>query len=189
MPLPANLQQAVFSSLSSDEVPSPSTDANVPRPSVEPTPAEGGVSSPSVAGSAAPTMTGKGVSPAAVKPASPRQQANAAPKAPEYNAYASPYHLLKKPVSSYVHASRLHRQLIPSITPIGIDPQAIADSRERKINECIQNRINQLEKLSGTMMEKLAEQAGRDAASTPLKTLIELKSLKLLGRQKKVSCM
>lgn len=195
MPLPANLQQAVFSSLSAEEISSPSTDANVPRPSIEPAAAaaaaaaaDGGVVPSPSSGSAVPNAATKGPSPAsAAKIASPRQQPTAISKTPEYNAYASPYHLLKKPVSSYVHASRLHRQLIPSITPIGIDPQSITDNRERKINECILDRINQLEKLSGAMVEKLAKRGG-GVALTPLKSLIELKSLKLLGRQKKVCC-
>lgn len=109
---------------------------------------------------------------------------------PEYNAYASPYNMLKKPITSYAHASRQHRQLIPSITPVGVDSQKLAEERERRISEHIQDRIHELEKISGSMMEKLKEQDVNvnksSASSTPLRSLIELKSLKLLDKQKKV---
>lgn len=110
--------------------------------------------------------------------------------APEYNAYASPYNMLKKPITSYAHASRQHRQLIPSITPVGVDSQKLSEERERRINEHIQDRIHELEKLSGSMIEKLKEQDinvnKSSASSTPLRSLIELKSLKLLDKQRKV---
>ncbi|CDS03051.1 hypothetical protein LRAMOSA00453 [Lichtheimia ramosa] len=109
---------------------------------------------------------------------------------PEYNAYASPYNMLKKPITSYAHASRQHRQLIPSITPVGVDSQKLAEERERRISEHIQDRIHELEKISGSMMEKLKEQDVNvnksSASSTPLRSLIELKSLKLLDKQKKL---
>ncbi|KAG2230551.1 hypothetical protein INT48_009891 [Thamnidium elegans] len=93
-----------------------------------------------------------------------------------YNAYASPYDLLKKPVSSFTHASRQQRLLIPSITPSGADPYTIISERERRILGRIQYRINQLEKLPSNLNQQ----------NVKLKAIVELKSLRLLGKQRQM---
>ncbi|KAI7852974.1 SNF2 family N-terminal domain-containing protein [Circinella umbellata] len=111
------------------------------------------------------------------------------PTKPKYNAYASPYKMMKKPISSYAHASRQHRQLIPSITPIGIDNYQLAYEREQRIHQQIELRVNQLEKSSHSMMEKLSSPSTTikdEKKRTPLKVLIELKGLKLLNKQKQM---
>ncbi|KAG1457849.1 hypothetical protein G6F56_006523 [Rhizopus delemar] len=53
-------------------------------------------------------------------------------KQTEYTAYASPYDLLRKPISTLTHASRQQRLLIPSLTPQGIDPQRILNERDQR---------------------------------------------------------
>ena len=110
----------------------------------------------------------------------------------QYNAYASPYNLLKKPISSYAHASRQQRLLIPSITPTGMDPHSIITERERRIRTRIQYRITELEKMPSNLMMNLPNTLAvakqqQSPSSTKLKAVIELKALRLLNRQKRVS--
>ncbi|KAI8883082.1 hypothetical protein K501DRAFT_250303 [Backusella circina FSU 941] len=93
-------------------------------------------------------------------------------KIAEYNAYASPYHLLKKPIASFAHASRQQRLLVPSITTQGIDPVALVTERERRILGRIQYRIGELEK--------------KHNSSKNVKAAVELKALKLLNKQRQL---
>ncbi|KAI9497938.1 SNF2 family N-terminal domain-containing protein [Zychaea mexicana] len=133
--------------------------------------------------------------PAAAIPPPPLPTTTITTKA-EYNAYASPYSMMKKPISSYAHASRQHRQLIPSITPCGMDSYEFAEGRERLIDTRIKARMNQLGKLSGSMMDKLSGSYSPSTTTTTttdatrrrtsLQTLIELKSLRLLSKQKQM---
>jgi ATP-dependent helicase STH1/SNF2 len=95
----------------------------------------------------------------------------------EYNAYASPFDLLKKPITSFAHASRQQRLLVPSITPQGVDPLSIMSERERRILGRIQYRIGELEKLPSNLNEN---------GSIKLKAIVELKALRLLGKQKQL---
>lgn len=108
----------------------------------------------------------------------------------EYNAYASPYDLLKKPITSFAHASRQQRLLIPSIIPSGIDPYSVISERERRILGRIQYRISELEKLpsnlndtTNTMQQDLRHPSN---GSIKLKAIVELKALRLLGKQKQL---
>ncbi|KAF7731676.1 hypothetical protein EC973_008847 [Apophysomyces ossiformis] len=183
MPLPAHLQQAV---LSPTPVESPalkemspmttqrSQDGNSLRNSI-----------PAINSPTTPTSS------AIVKTTPPASSASPQPKAPQYNAYASPYNLLKKPISSYAHASRQQRLLIPSITPIGIDIQAVKSERERRINEAVQNRISEIKSRVGDVDSRISQleteiKSGTISSNGKLKAIIELKALKLLGKQAKL---
>lgn len=219
MPLPQHIQQAVLQPFPTTDDSSATTPLNMSVPVVgagaerttDPATSltgaaaaaavSNGIASPAGAGStaansskqpsvtASPQQTLQQVVPQTT-PSSSAQVPLPGQPAPDYNAYASPYNMLKKPITSYAHASRQHRQLIPSITPVGVDSQKLSEERERRINEHIQDRIHELEKLSGSMIEKLKEQdinvKKSSASSTPLRSLIELKSLKLLDKQRKV---
>jgi hypothetical protein len=67
------------------------------------------------------------------------------------------------------------RALIPSLMPHGLDPIALARERERRIQARIDRRIMELESLPATLPDHLKKKA-----------MIELKSLKLLNKQRKV---
>lgn len=175
MPLPPNLQQVVLAPMNGDE-----TNWNEGNQKL----AEGsGNSVASPSGS----VQARRSSPAVARSASP-QQAQPVPKEPEYNAYASPYNMLKKPITSYAHASRQHRQLMPSITPVGVDSQAVSEERERRITSSIEERIQELENVSDEALRELmsSDNSGKESVDSSIKTLIELKSLKLRDKQKKV---
>ncbi|GAN06985.1 chromatin structure-remodeling complex subunit snf2 [Mucor ambiguus] len=53
--------------------------------------------------------------------------------AKQFDAYLPPAALLESPITSYVHASRHQRRLIPSLLPIGVDPQVIRSDREKRM--------------------------------------------------------
>ncbi|KAI8851348.1 SNF2 family N-terminal domain-containing protein [Chytridium lagenaria] len=79
------------------------------------------------------------------------------------------------------HALFNPKILIPSVMPPGIDPYELSEERERRIQFRVFNRIYEL--------ENILTQEGKDILLPPngsneIKQLIELKSLKLLDRQK-----
>ncbi|KAI9487898.1 MAG: SNF2 family N-terminal domain-containing protein [Benjaminiella poitrasii] len=108
----------------------------------------------------------------------------------EYNAYASPYDLLKKPINAFTHASRQQRLLIPSITPAGVDPCSIISERKKRMLNRIQYRIQELENLPSNLNDsaQLLEQELRQkkTGTVKLKAIIELKALRLLNKQKQL---
>lgn len=178
MPLPANLQQAVLSPVSStaDASASPSDMTNGLNESAATAAAEVGLNPATLA------------TPTSVTDTQAEKQADT--KKVEYTAYASPYDLLKKPISSFAHASRQQRLLIPSVTPQGLDPLSIISERERRILARIQYRVRELEKLPSNLndhMNELEQQVLQTApTSVKLKAIVELKALRLLNKQKQL---
>ncbi|KAI7907267.1 SNF2 family N-terminal domain-containing protein [Cokeromyces recurvatus] len=107
----------------------------------------------------------------------------------EYNAYASPYDLLKKPINAFTHASRQQHLLIPSITPIGLDPCSIISERKRRMLNRIQHRIQELENLPSNLndsVNRLEEEIRKPTGTIKLKAIIELKALRLLNKQRQL---
>lgn len=159
--LPANLQQAVLS---------PAMDSSSqPSAPVQPSPVTAAVTTTT------PTTTTSVPTPPV------HVEEMVVPKV-DYNAYTSPYDLLKKPISSVVHASRQQRVMIPSITPPGCDPYTVLSERERRILGRIQYRISELEKLPSNLNDQVRYGNG----SIKLKAVVELKALRLLGKQKQL---
>ncbi|KAI7865257.1 SNF2 family N-terminal domain-containing protein [Spinellus fusiger] len=169
LPLPPSLQQAVLSPASIDNVPKELTALQRSQDiSIQ--------ASPVILESPALSSTLK----SAPSPA----------KKLEYNAYASPYNLLKKPIPSYAHASRQQRLLIPSITPVGMDGQLLVEERELTVKKRIQYQIDFLENKLGPVqkrIETLTREIQSSRAQRPnLKAMIELKALKLAEKQRKL---
>ncbi|TPX66244.1 hypothetical protein SpCBS45565_g04602 [Spizellomyces sp. 'palustris'] len=87
---------------------------------------------------------------------------------------SNPYSLLPKKIS----VADLHqRVVIPSGTPSGIDAYALMQEREKQIQARVQYRISELENLPSNLSND---------TGAKLKALIELKSLKLLDKQKRL---
>ncbi|GAA5901825.1 hypothetical protein JCM8208_003598 [Rhodotorula glutinis] len=112
-----------------------------------------------------------------------------------YNAFLTPRDIL-----TAFHGTTSRRPLlIPNLLPAGLDPQAVIDERNRFIDARIQQRRRELEELpanlSQTDLSSLAR-GGADAevdpssssssslASQKVRALVELKSLRLLERQR-----
>ncbi|KAF9351838.1 hypothetical protein BGX26_010223 [Mortierella sp. AD094] len=116
------------------------------------------------------------------------------PTASDYNAYTSPFSYLQKILPSAAHASRQQRLLIPSISPVGIDPYALAQERDNRLKSRVKYRIEELDSLPSNIASEaldpsggLLDQENKAPPSGPkLKALIELKALRLLERQKKL---
>lgn len=98
--------------------------------------------------------------------------------------FLSPYKILNDP------RSRSSKVLLPSITPRGLDPQTIAREREDRLKSRISNRIKELEKIPNTLANQTLSynltSSEETEYSSKLKVIIELKSLRLLGLQKKL---
>ncbi|KAG0180872.1 hypothetical protein DFQ28_000473 [Apophysomyces sp. BC1034] len=100
----------------------------------------------------------------------------------------------KKAVLPQTHSTSQHHMLTPSMTPVGVDPHMIITERERRLQARIQYRIAELEKLPsnlsnateshiGALEEEIASSAG---PNVKLKAILELKSLRLLTKQKRL---
>lgn len=189
LPLPPNLQQAVLASPNAENL-------TVSRDMA-------GAASVKLPEASQPQQTPKlSDTPPSASSASiqgePVLSAGGAPPTPsQFNAYVSPYSLLKSPISSYAHASRQQRLLIPALTPIGIDSEELIIERERRVKARVQYRIQELESLpnnlSNDLPDKMAaleediKEAGKNGSSVKLRAIIELKALRLLEKQKKVN--
>ncbi|CAG8532382.1 10592_t:CDS:2 [Ambispora leptoticha] len=106
-----------------------------------------------------------------------------------YNAYTDPYTYLKNLNNvAQGNFSRQQRMLVPSITPVGLDPHAIAQERENIINARMEARRKELEKLPSNLANDTLKygSSNKDYSSTKLKALIELKSLRLVDLQRRV---
>jgi ATP-dependent helicase STH1/SNF2 len=182
--LPPNLQQAVLSpnsALAMDNAPMMGQPQQVTPPVIP------SLSSP--ANTSVPASTTPATNAAIQNTQSAPVEVESNVKKIEYNAYASPYDLLKKPITSFAHASRQQRLLIPSIIPPGIDPYSIISERERRILGRIQYRITELEKLPSNLNDTtnaLEHDLRQSNGSIKLKAIVELKALRLLGKQKQL---
>ncbi|KAJ7139490.1 SNF2-family ATP dependent chromatin remodeling factor snf21 [Mycena epipterygia] len=131
-----------------------------------------------------------------------------------YNAYKHPFTHLKRPtdVDPKLFATRLQRLMIPTIMPTGLDARQIIEERDRFIEARMQQRIRELEALPSTMgdggfdtgldpqdivkgeKENSSVIPKPDPAALPtlisntshgkIRALIELKSLRLLDKQR-----
>ncbi|KAI0079061.1 hypothetical protein K474DRAFT_1659535 [Panus rudis PR-1116 ss-1] len=126
-----------------------------------------------------------------------------------YNAYLHPFTHLKRDPSkdAPLSNSRLQRLLVPSIMPSGLDPHQIIAERNRYVDARIEQRIRELESMSATMGDGGLEHPfdGIDGAKEEkenmddllkslvhpsptahgkLRALIELKSLRVLDKQR-----
>ncbi|ORX58680.1 hypothetical protein DM01DRAFT_1361823 [Hesseltinella vesiculosa] len=164
MPAPLTPTTPSSAPLASATVTTPSSNTNPAAVPSTPS-AQSTVTSPVVM----PLKSNVGSSPAAVTPPPPPVPEKA------YTAYASPYHLLKKPISSYAHASRQQHMLIPSITPVSLDPQSFTVEKENRLQARIASRQTVLER----QLKSLAKH-------DQLKPMIEFKALRLLEKQQKL---
>jgi ATP-dependent helicase STH1/SNF2 len=129
-----------------------------------------------------------------------------------YNAYLHPFTHLKRldGETSSSYATRLQRLLVPSIMPSGLDPYQALAERARFIDARIQQRIRELESLPSTIGDGGLEPPLDDSANEQqdekddglklsgalvhppatahgkLRALIELKSLKVLRKQREL---
>ncbi|KAJ3386117.1 hypothetical protein HDU92_002677 [Lobulomyces angularis] len=110
---------------------------------------------------------------------------------PDYSSISNPYNLLPKPVYADTLSLRQQRLLVPAVTPTGLDPMLLLKQREKVVSARIQFRIEELSSFTSNLPndaenERLFSQSDSLNPSIKLKALIELKSLRLLDKQKKL---
>ena len=134
-----------------------------------------------------------------------------------YNAFVHPFsHLKRDPsVDPSLFATRLQRLLIPSIMPAGLDLQQVIAERNRFVDARIEQRIRELEDMPALMGEgglepvvngddENAMKEEKENSTAPdlkalihpppnmhgkLRAVIELKSLRLLDKQRQMRAM
>jgi ATP-dependent helicase STH1/SNF2 len=124
-----------------------------------------------------------------------------------YNAYRTPYsHFVRKGDSENdvkLFKTRLQKLIVPTVTPLGLDVNALLAERDRFIDARIKNRITELEALPSIIAESglVPSDPAKDESvemqtdlrsllgpsitqnQTKLRALIELKFLKLGEKQ------
>ncbi|VDC02001.1 unnamed protein product [Peniophora sp. CBMAI 1063] len=112
-----------------------------------------------------------------------------------YNAYTHPFTHLKRNVgeSKQAYFARLQRLLVPSVMPAGLDPQSLLAERSRFIDARIAQRVHELEELPATIQDGGLEPpipsddeplSLQSTSHGKLRALIELKSLKVVSKQR-----
>ncbi|ORX62925.1 hypothetical protein DM01DRAFT_1278273 [Hesseltinella vesiculosa] len=109
------------------------------------------------------------------------------PPTEAYNAYTSPFDILHQSKQN-VHPRHASHILVPSLLPHGINPSMAYLEKERRIDARIQHRIDYLEQLPSTLTDQPSSLHPWTTPSTTsdakLRAVIELKSLRLLSKQK-----
>lgn len=134
-----------------------------------------------------------------------------------YNAYLHPFtHLKVVGTSPEAYASRLQRLLVPSIMPLGLDPHHLINERRRFVEARVHQRIHELEAMSSTIgdggLEPIIDDESKENVTKPehgapkkvlnldyihppatahgkLRAVIELKSLRVLDKQRALRAM
>jgi ATP-dependent helicase STH1/SNF2 len=124
-----------------------------------------------------------------------------------YNAYVHPFTYLRRAadLDQSLFATRLQRLIVPTLMPSGLDPHQILAERNRFVDARIQQRIHELEDMPATMgdggLDRFQDEDAKDNAARPLSALvapsthgklramIELKSLRLLEKQREMRAM
>ncbi|KAI9226091.1 MAG: SNF2 family N-terminal domain-containing protein [Piptocephalis tieghemiana] len=107
----------------------------------------------------------------------PRPSVPADPHDPlSYGSYLSPYaYILAATAPGFPQASRRQRLLIPGLLPIGLDPYEMRAERERRIRARIAARTAELKELPANL-----------GPESKMRAIVELKSLGLLERQRRL---
>lgn len=103
-----------------------------------------------------------------------------------YETFADPHNLLLKNISYADHTHRPYRPMIPSIMPLGIDPERAREEREVMVYNRVNARKQELEVLPANIgaWDTSNSDMATDNAQLKLKALIEFKALSLLPKQR-----
>ncbi|KAI6925392.1 chromatin remodeling complex SWI/SNF component SWI2, partial [Hortaea werneckii] len=105
-----------------------------------------------------------------------------------FETFTDPHSLLLKQISYTDHTQRAYRPFIPSIMPLGVDPERVRDERENMVYNRVLARKNELSKLPANIgaWDTSKSDAPQDNANLKLKALIEYKMLSLLPKQREI---
>ena len=103
-----------------------------------------------------------------------------------FDSSQSPYDLLSKYISFADHSLRAKRQRIPSLLPLGVDPERVREEQERSIYNRVRARQTELSALPVNIAswDTRSSNEANESDTLKLKALIEYKKLSLLQRQR-----
>ncbi|KAK4548522.1 hypothetical protein LTR36_009432 [Oleoguttula mirabilis] len=105
-----------------------------------------------------------------------------------FETFTDPHSLVLRHISYADHTNRAYRPLIPSIMPLGLDPERVREERENIVYNRVLARKNELAKLSANIgaWDPSKSDIPQDNANMKLRALIEYKMLALLPKQREM---
>lgn len=105
-----------------------------------------------------------------------------------FESFTDPHALIQNRISHLDHVSRSSRSMVPSIMPLGLDPERVREERENIVYNRVMARRQELGKLSANIgaWDTSKSDVPEDNANLKLKALIEYKSLCLLQKQRQM---
>jgi len=105
-----------------------------------------------------------------------------------YLTFSDPYSLINKHISYADHGHREYRKMIPSIMPLGVNPERIRDERENMVYNRVVARKQELANMSANIgaWDMSKSDTPTDNANIKLRALIEYKMLCLLSKQREM---
>ena len=106
----------------------------------------------------------------------------------KFETFTDPHTLMLKHISYADHTHRPYRPMIPSIMPLGVDPERVREERENMIYNRIVARKQELAKVSANVggWDSSKTDVPTDNTNIKLKNLIEQKMLSLLPKQREM---
>lgn len=106
----------------------------------------------------------------------------------KFETFTDPHTFLSKHISFADHTQRSRRLMIPSLMPLGIDPERIREERENIVYNRVMTRKNELGKLSTSLggWDTSKSDFPEDNGELKRRALIEYKLLHLLPKQREV---
>jgi ATP-dependent helicase STH1/SNF2 len=106
----------------------------------------------------------------------------------KFETFVNPHEHIVKFISYSDHSYRPYRKMIPSIMPLGVDPERIREERDAIIYNRISARKQELAKMSANISAWDTSKSDQptDNANVKLKNLIEYKMLTLLPKQREM---
>lgn len=165
MPIPAKVQEAIFA-LRQEQKPPTATEAVATAGKV----LDEAADAPS----------------AAAKTASEAQE-DGKPWHP-FKTFSDPHSLVTKYISYADHTNRAYRSMIPSIMPLGVDPERVREERENIVYNRVLARKSELAKLPSNIgaWDTSKSDSPSDNTNLKLRALIEYKALCLLPKQREM---
>ena len=106
----------------------------------------------------------------------------------KFETFTDPHSLLLKNISYADHTHRPYRTMIPSIMPLGVDPERVREERENMIYNRVIARRQELGKMSANIgvWDTSKSDMPTDNTNAKLRNLIEYKMLCLLPKQREL---
>ncbi|KXT15769.1 hypothetical protein AC579_1548 [Pseudocercospora musae] len=106
----------------------------------------------------------------------------------KFETFTDPHTLMLKRISYNDHVHRPYRTMIPSIMPLGVDPERVREERENIVYNRVMTRKNELKNLSANISgwDTSKSDTPEDNTNLKLRAMIEFKMLNLLPKQREM---